>query len=225
MQLIQFPFKKSIWLLLPLAITILTLFSISSCKEKKFLDDELKSMTVHSVILTRDAITETWETNSELEKIDHFTFYSSYDYEAKEFKVFVQANDIDNKQIGKIKKLEEKNSSDTTISFVGLGRNNIKMANLKIYTPGSPGKLEDFKNIRLTPEVYIKKADNSNKADNSEYLAFRITVTSDTAPPREVDEKALPCPPCMYCLPPCKIPEPSDATSTDNPIIDTTGGK
>ena len=210
MQSIHFPIKKNRWLLLPLAITVFALFSISSCKEKKVNSAEALTKTDFPCVeLTYTTVRAAW-TDAQLGSINYFTFFTDYDRPTKTFKVYAEAYDVSHNLIGSIVDLGEVPGCSKRLGFVAVGRNNIDKNKLGIIS-GS-GSLVKFVNIKLTPDIHRHRRTN--------FLNYHLEVITEeeTTP---VDD-AYPCPPCINCKPQC--PAPFDTIPIDAPEIDTTGG-
>lgn len=208
MQTIQFSFKKSYWgsvvFLLPL--TLLLIFS--SCKGKK---ESFAGMDVSCAVLLQQKMKDAWETPGYFKSIDYFTFYSSYNRGTGNFSVGVQAFKKDYSKIGGYIDLTTGTGCNVNLpNGVAIGENNISLTNLNILK--ADGTLQDFDYMKLIPKVC---------PENDAFMCFDVDlVTGGVGGEMRV---TLPCPPCIYCKPPCVTMERT--TDSLMNVNDTTGQK
>jgi hypothetical protein len=188
MQTSQSSFKKSIWLMLPLAITAFSLFSVSSCNEKKDKKDEKASFDQSCMTLTKGQINTNWvpkytdPKKPENERISVLKFYTNYDPKTNGYNVSVQAFNKSDTKLGDLINLNEGVACAVNLPSLVFGRSNdIKLSALDIFKADGTLK-DDFVKIILTPAIY--------KADKFEFLKYELafiigdTRTAATSPER-----------------------------------------
>ncbi len=202
MQTGQSLIKNRIWMqLLPVAIAVVSLLTISSCKEKK----EKKKALVTSpscMMLTKTDINQ-WVTNGYTDtsaanknRIIWLRFITSWKGAGTEFDVKVEGlrDDKDRNSIVSGSETKLTSGSSCIISLpaaIGLSSNSCKLSDLNILEPNGTLK-SNFDYLLLTPEA--------NPTDPN-YMSFKMTVfyTAGSTP----EGGTLPCPPCINCKYPC----------------------
>ena len=182
MQTSQFLFKRNIWLM-PLAISVFSLFSLSSCKEK--------APKGSCVALTRSKINKEWVKPGYIKDINYMTFITCYNPIKHEISVGVQAYDKDYKAVGEYFMLATGDAWKDDLPPLAVGKNNIELADLNIL---ESGKLKDFAFVNLVPY------------GQNGYLWYNTTVVDKELKSLNIKPlTAYPCPPCVNCKPPCPI--------------------
>lgn len=200
MQSIQFPFKKSIWLLLPVAITIFSLLIILSCNEGKNKETETKDLDLSCLTLTKTQINFNWvgeftdPRNYPTENMIYaLKFYTSINPKGG-LNIRVQAFNKKNLPLGE--SIDLKSEDECLIDlhpFVMGMSNDIEISKLKIFKEDNGKLVDNFDEIILRPGVYEKNGYN--------FLQYEILVKAGTEP--ESKGTILPCPPCETCIPEC----------------------
>lgn len=81
-------------------------------------------------------------------------------------------------------------------AYYSIGSNSIARSELGIFD--ATGKLEkNFSYLQLRPNVFTDTATKTN------FLIYDITVVNSDGSTRPLAKGTLPCPPCVYCRPPC----------------------
>ncbi len=149
--------------------------------------------------LTKDQLEKEWvpkftdPNKPDKEKITILKFYSNFNPTSKGYDVSVRAYNMDDTELGNEIVLSEGIACGTTLPPLFIGRSNdIKLDDLKILK--SNGTLVDhFSKIILTPKEY--------QVGGYKFLQYNVDVI--VGDQRSAAPPALPCPPCINCMPPC----------------------
>lgn len=191
MQTDQFPFKKSIWLLL---LPVFSFLIITSCKEK--------APDGTCISLSKSKIKKAWVTPGHMNSISYFKLITFYNPINNDIKVSAQAYTSAYQPIGDLVKLTTGKKCDTLPALL-VGVNFIYKDSMNIID--SSGNLKDFEYIQFTPGVYYYQCDSTRKI---RILNFGTKVMKDATTVNALS--TLPCPPCINCKPPDSCPVSED---------------
>jgi hypothetical protein len=186
---------------LMLGITLIS-FIFLSCNTKKTSTGDVETSCV---TLSSDQIQEAWVdpgyTNPGSDNlVSYVDFQATLDQASGKLSVNAQGYKADNTAIGSLITLSIGSNCPTDLPPVQVGKNTIDMSKLNILE--ADGKLRNFNYVKLTPKVY-------EEAGNK-YLSFSIEVVDDGVSSER--PSSLPCPPCIYCRPPCDTLIDNDTT-------------
>jgi hypothetical protein len=184
-----------------------------SCKGKETKTGDVETACV---TLTSTQVKEAWVdpgyTNPASDNlVSYIDFQATLDEATGKLTVNAQGFKADNTAVGSLINLNTGTNCPTNLPAVEVGKNLVDMSKLNILEPD--GKLKTFSYIQLTPTVY---EDGGKK-----YLSFSIEVVEEGGTTQR--PPSLPCPPCIYCRPPCdtlidndtsRIPHAMDTTRT-----------
>ncbi len=221
--------KRKVWILLPVAIVFLSLLGVSSCNENKKKTDAQATLadgvnpTCMTLIRTRinNWIPQyTKPNNPEVNKISVIKFYPTYNPVTGSYDITARAYNMNNASLGSSLSLSAGVACGVNLPQLLLGQSyDVSLNDLQIINNADGNLVTDFDKIILTPDVYYDNGLN--------FLKFKIGVKIGDVIQARPD--VLPCPPCVYCKPPCVPPEdslpPVDSTPRMPLKKDTSGSK
>lgn len=195
MQKRKHPYSHYLWLLPVFIITIMYLFVTSSCS-----DSRSKSMTTGPtcVTLTAKQINDMWVTpgytrSGSANQVTWLKLYTSYGGPGSNFAVNINGMKTDLSQApdSKIDMAAGTGCDVTLPADIAIGSNSIDVSALDIFEADGSLK-KNINYVKFTPQAF---------AENKSFMNYTVEVIYSTG--SQAKGITLPCPPCVYCRPPC----------------------